>query len=672
MEPNNRRFIFIFLIILSHLSIWTDRGFSKAIDDVLEMDLKQLMQMDVVVTSVSKRPQKLHEAASAIYVVTQEDIRRSGATNIPEALRMVPGLLVARVDQNHYAISSRGFSRQTVSNKLLVLMDGRTIYSPDNSGVRWLVQDTLLEDIERIEVIRGPGAALWGSNAVNGVINIITKTARATQGTLLTGGTGTEEKGFGALRYGGKIGEKFHYRAYGKYRDRDDGKRGDGTDSFDEKQAFQGGFRSDWQVNPKDHLTMQGDYYENQVEKDLRSQFVSFTAPITIPLKLTETNTGANFIARWNRILENESAFKVQAYYDRATKKDGIIPVVINQADLDFQYDFRVGERQAVSWGLSYHFSNFDIPLGIQLFRVPPDNQLFGFFVHDEITLIPKTWSVILGSKFEYNEFSGLEIQPNIRTAWTPHPKHTLWAAVSRSSRIPGATEDGLKFNVSGANIAGFPFVVRITGDGRTEAEKLLAYEAGYRAQIQENFSFDIAGYVFQYDNLIDFITGAPFTETVPGPTHTVSPLIYENALEGEVFGVEVSADWRPLDFWRLAGSYSYNTIDLRLTTNSVISSAENPEGEPNHMFNIRSYLELPHDLEFDTLLYYVSKYTEREVDSYARLDLRLGWKPTPQFELSLTGQNLLEDQHPEFDDQIQLRSEVERSFIAKATFRFK
>jgi len=671
MGSKNRRNIFIFLLVLSHLSILTNRGFSVEMDDVLEMDLQQLMQMDVLVTSVSKRSQKLHEAASAIYVVTQEDIRRSGATNIPEALRMVPGLLVARTDQNNYAISSRGFSRQTAANKLLVLIDGRAIYTPGNSGVRWVVHDTLLEDIERIEVIRGPGAALWGSNAVNGVINIITKTARETQGTLLAGGTGTEERGFGALRYGGKIGENFHYRAYGKYRDRDDGKRADGTDAFDDKQMVQGGFRSDWQINSKDHLTLQGDYYENKIEKDLRSQFVSFTPPSTIPLKLTETNTGANFIARWNRVLENESAFKVQAYYDRTERNDEIIQSIRHQADLEFQYDFRMGERQNVSWGMNYHFSGVDAPLSTQLFKAPQDTYQFGFFVHDEITLIPKTWSVILGSKFEYNEFTGLEIQPNIRTVWAPHPKHTLWAAVSRAVRIPGTSEDGIKINIAGAS-SGLPFAVRIIGDGRTEAEDLLAYEAGYRVQIQENLSFDIAGYVFQYDNLIDLVAEAPFTETVPAPSHTVSPLVFDNALKGEAFGVEVSADWRPLDFWRLTGSYSYNTIDLRLTTDSVIPSAENPEGEPNHIFNVRSYLELPHDLEFDTLLYYVSRYTQRKVDAYTRLDLRLGWKPTPQVELSLTGQNLLEDQHPEFDDQEQFRSEVERSFIAKATFRFK
>ncbi len=671
METRAHRFVFIFLLLFYQLSVLADRGFSEELDDVLEMDLKQLMQMDVLVTSVSKRPQKLHEAASAIYVVSQEDIRRSGATNIPETLRMVPGLLVAKVDQNNYAISSRGFNRQTTSNKLLVLIDGRTVYGPGVSGVRWVVQDTMLEDIDRIEVIRGPGAALWGSNAVNGVINIITKTSRETQGTLLAGGAGTEEKGFGSLRYGGKIGEKFHYRVYGKYRDRDDGKNSDGREAFDEKQMFQSGFRSDWQVSTKDHLTLQGDYYETQLENDLRSEFVSFAPPSTILIRNEETDTGANFIARWNRALENDSAFKLQAYYDRVSRNSNRINTTVHQLDMEFQYDFRLGERQDISWGLNYHFSGFDTDTAIQVLRGSQDTYSFGLFIHDEITLIPKTWSVILGSKFEHNEFSGLEIQPNIRTVWTPNPKHTYWAAVSRAVRIPGASEDGLQFNSSGAS-AGPPFVVRIIGDGRTEAEELLAYEAGYRAQIQENFSLDIAGYVFQYDNLIDLTTGTTFIETTPSPTHAVTPLTFDNALKGEVFGMELSAEWRPYDSWRLALGYSYNTIDLRLTNPSAVSSAENPEGEPNHIFNIRSYLELPHDLEFDTLLYYVSEYTEREVDGYTRLDLRLGWKPTPQFELSLIGQNLLEDQHPEFGNDIQFRSEVERSFIAKATFRFK
>ena len=258
--------------------------------DILELDLGQLMQTEVIVTSVSKRPQKLHEAASAIFVVTQEDIRRTGAVNIMEALRIVPGLQVARIDQTQYTISARGFlTSQFGSNKLLVLMDGRTIYNPSFAGVIWAAQDTMMEDIDRIEVIRGPGAALWGSNAVAGVINIITKHSSKTQGTLLSGGAGTEETGFGSVRHGGKIGESFFYRAYAKYRDQDSGKDAFGNDAFDAKEMVQGGFRSDWQVNVRDHLTLQGDYYDVEFEDDTRTRFISFTPPFTSPFRTLGT-----------------------------------------------------------------------------------------------------------------------------------------------------------------------------------------------------------------------------------------------------------------------------------------------------------------------------------------------------------------------------------------------
>lgn len=642
-------------------------------DDVLEMDLKQLMQMDVVVTSVSKRPQKLHEAASAIFVVTQEDIRRTGATTIMEALRIVPGLLVSRVDQNNYAISSRGFNERFISNRLLVLIDGRSVYNPNDAGVPWVRQDTVLEDIERIEVIRGPGAALWGSNAVDGVINIITKSSSVTQGILLSGGAGTEERGFGTLRYGGKVRETLSYRVYGKYRDRDDGKRSDGTDSFDDKQMYQGGFRSDWQINPKDQLTLQGDYYESDIEKDFASRFNSYTPPFNIPLKVTETISGGNFITHWNRVLENDSDIKFRAYYDRVKSKSAETGRrIIDQADLDFQHDFRLGKKQNISWGLNYRFVSFNQEDTIRVVGTSPKTHRFGFFIHDEITLIPQKWNLILGSKFSHNQFSGFEVQPNIRTVWTPHPKHTLWAAISRAVRIPSLGEDSLNDTRAGFVGPGSVNVVsRIIADGRTNAEDLLAYEVGYRTKISPEISLDIAAYMNQYDNLTFLKLGTPFPEAIPAPAHLVSPLIFESGLEGESYGVELNAEWKPFQDWLLAGSYSYNQVDIRSVPSLVFPTAQ-VEDEPNHLFNIRSYLALPFNLEFDTLLYFVSSNKARNLDSYTRLDLRVGWKPTKKVEFSLVGQNLLEEQHREFTDNRVSATETQRSFYAKATFRFK
>ena len=687
MSPNCRKKTWVFLLLPFFLSVFPGRGLSQDMNDILEMDLLQLMQMDVVVTSVSKRPQKLHETASAIYVVTQEDIRRTGAVNLMEALRIVPGVLVSKINQNRYAVSVRGFNRGFGSDKLLVLIDGRSVYSPVgsgiNKGVRWVVQDVVLEDVERIEVIRGPGAALWGSNAVAGVINIITKSAAETQGVLASAGGGTEERAFGTLRYGGKLGKDFSYRVYGKYRDRDEGKLVNDTDSFDGKQMGQFGFRSDWQVNSRDHLTMQGDYYNLDTELDLPRRFVSLTAG-SPPFKSKDTNRGANFLSRWTRDLGDSSSFQFQVYYDRVESENGLpFRSKGDQVDLEFQHNFLIGERQNFSWGWDYRFVEFQFSDESDIVRAPfeTSSHLAGFFVHDEITIIPNRWNVIIGSKFEHNEYSGFEYQPNIRTVWTPHPNHTFWGAVSRAVRIPNALEEEGAFDRVSVPLPTFPFtlLIREQNDGRTEAEELLAFEAGYKLKLpSKKINFDITGFLFNYDNLIEQVNGPTFFEAVPGPAHLVSLVINDNALQGEVYGVELSGEWQVLENWKLSGSYSFSMADLNPITTSPLNDGGvglTPdlavEGEPDNIFNIRSYHNLPYDLELDAMFYYVTENVGRNIPSYSRLDLRLGWKPTKKVELSLVGQNLLDETHPELSEGIEQDSETERSFYVKGTFRF-
>jgi len=336
-------FIIFLTFIYPNLAFSADQKHSEDTDQIFDMSLTELADMEI--TTISKRPEPVHKATSAIYVLTQEDIRRSGAVNIMEALRMVPGVLVSKINQNRYAISIRGFNRRLGSDKLLVLMDGRSIYSPVSSGVFWI---GLLEDIERIEVIRGPGAALWGSNAVAGVINIITKNAGDTQGGLVAGGVGTEERGFATLRYGGKLGGKMvdgklkneiKYRVYSKYRDRDDGKNPDGSDSFDDKQIGQGGLRADWQINEQDNLTVQGDYYRLNADLDFRTRFISLAAG-SAPFQGTQVQEGGNFLTRWNRVLSDTSSYQLQFYYDHLERKSAVpFDTVVNQYDIDFQHN---------------------------------------------------------------------------------------------------------------------------------------------------------------------------------------------------------------------------------------------------------------------------------------------------------------------------------------------
>jgi iron complex outermembrane receptor protein len=659
-------------------------------DEIFEMDISELMQMEVTVTSVSKRPEQLHKAASAIYVLTGEDIRRSGAVNIMEALRMVPGVLVSKLNQNRYAISIRGFNQRLGSDKLLVLMDGRSIYSPVQSGVFWIGQDTVLEDIERIEVIRGPGAALWGSNAVAGVINIITKSAGKTQGGLVVGGAGTEERGFGTLRYGGKLKNGLNYRVYGKYRDRDSGVDANGNDSFDSKQMGQGGFRTDWQINKKDNLTLQGDYYRLNSDLDFTSRFVSLTAG-SVPFQGTNVQEGANFLTRWNRTLDDSSSYQLQLYYDRLKRKSGVpFDNVVDQVDIDFQHNFTFANVHNFSWGLNYRYTYFDLETTSIIQNTKDDSHLASLFLHDEIQLIPEELSLILGSKFEYNVFTGLEIQPNARVAWNPHPDHTVWVAFSRAVRLPTVTDENITVNRTLINAPGIfgtgnPTLIQQTPNSGTKPEELLAYELGYRIKANDKVNFDVTAYYFDYDHLIASNTGTPlfFQPGPPAPTgfHDELLIFNDNSLKGEIYGVELSGQWQVFRNWRLSGSYTFADIQLHAFPGAPVDSSQGfeAEKEPNHIFTIRSYLNLPHNLELDTFYYYVSSRETstpplgnfQSIPEYGRLDVRLGWQPMKNVDLSFAAQNLLDDSHPELNELLEVSSETQRSFYFKATLKF-
>ncbi len=656
----------------------TQKELSKEQLEIFDMDIYQLMQQEVTVTSPSKKPQKLHTTASAIYVLTQEDIQRSGAVNIMEALRMVPGVLVSKINQNSYTISMRGFNRRLGSDKLLVLMDGRTIYSPSAAGVFWLSQDTVLEDIDRIEVIRGPGAALWGSNAVAGVINIITKTSEETQGVLASGGYGTEEEGFATLRYGGKVNDSFNYRAYGKFRNRDDGLNTDKSKASDDKRMHQLGFRSDWKMSSKDNLTTQGDYYKVKPETDIPRRFESFTAGTT-PFQGIYDYSGANFLSRWTRTLDDDSSYKLQTYYDFFRRKSGLpLDDTVQQFDVEFQHDFKYGKRQDLSWGLNYRAAFFDFEK-TPIFELENETtNLFGFFVHDEIKIVPDKWSLILGTKLEHNDFTGLEVQPNARMLWTPKDNHTVWAAFSRAIRIPSITED--RRNINRALIPlpnSLPLLLKDINPGVPDPEELLAYEIGYRYNVESKFYFDITGFYFDYDEIIDFRNDTVFFESNP-ISHLVVATANDNAIEGEVYGVEIAAQWQPLKNLRLSLGYTFTQIDFRPILPNTFDPAAfggegdlESEGEPDHILNARSYLNLTPNLQLDTLFYLVSEHSVRRIPMYTRFDLRLGWKPNKNTELSFVGQNLFDPSHQEANELIERNSETQRSFYLKATFRF-
>jgi iron complex outermembrane receptor protein len=650
---------------------------SRGVPDVTAMSMEDLMNLQV--TSVSKRTQKVADAAAAIFVITQEDIRRSGATSIPEALRLVPGLEVARIDENKWAIASRGFNGR-FDNKLLVLIDGRSVYTPLFSGVYWNVQDVMLEDVDRIEVIRGPGATLWGANAVDGVINIISKKAKDTQAAVVTAGAGNEERGSGAVRYGNKIGENTYYRAYGKYFDWGPSLYPSGMTAHDGWDALRGGFRADWTPVGPNSLTLQGDIYRSKYGETLTVP--SLNAPYSNTFLNNGTYSGGNILGRWNHSSEG-SSMSLQMYYDNSTIADNSLFVDHqNIFDLDFQDGFHVGDAQQFVWGLGYRSirdrndSSFSVSL--------QPNQVtlnhYSAFVQDEIGFFDKKLRITLGSKFEHNDFTGFEVEPNARLLWTLTPNQSIWTAVSRAVRTPALTEEGLRLNsqvippATPPNPTPFPAVVTVFGSRQFQSEDLLAYELGYRVQATNSFSADIATFYNTYSNLRTAEPGAPFLEGSPAPTDVVIPFVAANKMSGATYGVELFADWRVVPKWRLVGSYSYLQMDISKNANSLDPTPDLPNGSsPRHQWYVRSSIDLPKHFDDDTTLRFVDHLPSLNIPSYYSLDAHLGWRPVPTVEFSIAGQNLLNNQHLEFiPDFINTSpTQVKRSIFGSITFKF-
>jgi iron complex outermembrane receptor protein len=650
----------------------------QSVPDVTSMSLEDLMNMQV--TSVSKRSQKVADAAAAVFVITQEDIRRSGATSIPDALRMVPGLEVAQIDQNKWAIGSRGFNGR-FDNKLLVLIDGRSVYTPLFSGVYWNVQDVVLEDVDRIEVIRGPGATLWGANAVDGVINIITKSAKATQGGLVSAGAGSQEATAETVRYGSKVKDNTYYRVYGKYYDWYPSIDPTGTTASDGWHALRGGFRLDSNATTRDSITVQGDIYHDNFGETLTVP--SLTSPTlwsTYPNNGSES--GGDLLGRWNHSFSRSST-SLQMYYDRTNIAD---PTVFGDHesvyDIDFQHDIHLGESQELVWGLGYRSiqdtngSSFTVALR------PDHSSLnqYSAFVQDEVNLLDNHMHITVGSKFEHNPFTGFEFEPNVRVLGTLTNKQSVWAAVSRAVRTPALTEEGLQLNeavippgVPPLN-SPLPVVEAIFGSRQFGSEDLLAYEVGYRVQATNSFSLDVAAFYNNYTNLRSAEPGAPILIGSPVPSYVVLPFVASNKMSGGTYGIEPFAEWKILPRWKLMGSYSFLRMNIHKNANSLDPTPDLPNGaSPRHQYYFRSSLDLPKHFEQDLMLRYVDKLPSLNMPSYYSLDLHIGWKPISQIQLSFGAQNLLNSQHLEFIPEFinTLPTQVRRTYFGSIAWTF-
>jgi iron complex outermembrane receptor protein len=668
----------LFLVVGVLLPLYSN-GACAAIPpvDLTELSLEDLMNMRV--TSTSRRPQSVAESAAAVFVITQEDIRRSGVTSIPEALRMVPGVEVARIDANKWAISVRGFNGR-FANKLLVMIDGRSVYTPLFSGVLWDAQDTVLADIDRIEVVRGPGASLWGANAVNGVINIVTKRARDTQGGLLVAGGGTEEQGFSTLRYGGELNDETHYRAYVKYFNRDSQEFIDDGDAADDWQVGRAGFRMDWEPDGPDALTVQGDIYRGVV--GTTGRIFSLTAPFSQTVNTDDDIFGANLLGRWTHDFEDGSDMALQVYYDLVSGDELGIQLAEQTFDVDFQHHLEVGERNDIIWGLGYRLiaADFEDSFTVSLDDEHRTDHLLSAFVQDEITLSEDELRLTLGSKFEYNTYTGFEIQPTARLLWTPDPRQSVWLAASRATRTPSQAEDSIALNsvldpADPNNPFPVPLQLSVLGNPDQRSEEVIAFEVGYRVNPITDLSFDIAAFYNIYDDLASVEARPPLQIIFPCPTPPFCILgnsQFDNLGSGESYGFEVATDWRLESWWRLQGAYTYLHLDLDHDgPGGFTVHAE--DRDPNHQVSLRSAFDLGEDWELDFWGRYVSELEERGVDPYFTFDVRLGWRPVDGVELAIVGQNLASDDQLEFTPELvdTTPTEVQRSVYGKVTVNF-
>lgn len=639
-----------------------DRGRTLA-----DLSVEELMNESV--TSVSKKHTTVNQSPAAVAVVMQDDIRRLGVTTIPEALRLVPGVDVARISANQWAVSSRGFNSQ-FARSLLVMMDGRTLYTPAFAGVFWDVADTVMEDIDRIEVIRGPGATLWGANAVNGVINILTKSARETQGLLLSTTEGSEERFSGTARYGGQLGQDFFYRAYVKRFVRDGLVDNTGADARDDWDMWQSGFRTDWLTSPENAFTFQGDYYTATTRQNHRE--IQFTPPFVREQLFEYDHHGVNVIGRWTHNFSPTSQLSLQAFFDHSLHEGRNSDETRDTTDLDFQHRFAVGARHDIVWGLGYR-NNAEYKtssVNLQWAAARHSAHFHTAFVQDEIALVRDALKLIAGVKFERHEVIGLETQPGLRLLWMPTAHQTLWAGASRAARTPSGFETGARLNnaVFQPAPSGPLMESARVGNPDLTSEELRAFELGYRFEPGSRWSLDLATFYNQYRDLIGSVPQPNRFEATPVP-HILIPLLAANNDAANTWGAELAIQWRASDHWRLSADYSW------LKTNMRLDKAR--EGDsPQHQAHLRSYLTLAPRWELNTSLSYVSQLftsiSRQHIPAYTQLDVGLTWRPTTSLELGVWGRNLLDGHHQEYASlQTSFRTEIPRSFLGRITWRY-
>ncbi len=655
------------------LGAGSDPGAVESVpDDLTEISLETLGQIKV--TSVSKKRQDLSKAAAAVYVVTSEDIRRSGAISIPEALRMVPGIHVGRIDSNKWAVASRGFGGR-FANKLLVLIDGRTVYNPLFSGVFWDVDDIPLETIERIEVIRGPGATLWGSNAVNGVINIITKSAKQMQGGRVIVGTGNQEGQFGSIHQGGVVG-KGHYRAHAKWSDRNP-MPSDLPFRADPWESLRGGARFDFELSEKDQLMVEGDLFRSDGGQ------LNLIADLQRPVRFAPgavKNSGGHILARWDRKISARQDISLQSYVSRQQRTEQFLySLSLWTQDAEFQHRYDHSSRGELIWGVGHRLVKDEIGSDTVFSTAIPNRDLryMNGFVQEEWQLKRDELYLTAGSKFEESTFGGFQIQPTIRALWSPRPERSVWVAASRAVRAPSRAErDGQLNLLLIPSAAPLPLLVGTIPSPQFRNETLAAYEGGFRLQPMPRVSFDASGFYNSYNSLRSSGPLEPRPVFDDGPPHIFLPIQFRNEGTAAATGAELASKVRLAEWWRVTGTYSFLNIKFR---GGIGEETFTARLSPKHQVGMLNYWDLPSNFKLDTALYYAGDIIAltatnpgEALPAYIRADIRLEWRPNDRWDFSVSGQNLFGGDRIEFQPEtLGLASKIGQQVRGRISFSF-
>lgn len=650
--------------------------------DLTSLSVEQLMNLDV--TSVMKVPTDIKHVPAALFVLSNDEIRRTGATTIPEALRVVPGMHVAKVDGNKWAVSMRGFSSQFV-NKLLVLVDGRSVYNPLFSGVWWDQQDVMMEDIERIEVIRGPGASLWGANAVNGVINIITKSAKDTQGGLVSSHVGTQRYG-GGLRYGTALDGDAYLKVYGRHSNYSDSKtQGASNSAGDEGEMSKIGFRYDKAIDFTNKLSLQGDAFLGESNGALQHfpYLSSQRTPVLAPpysraLPTDQLFSGHYIQGRWEQYQSTDSNTVLRMYWDRHSRKSPYLnsEYQIDNIDVDFQHNYKLNDSHMFVWGsgIRFNLNNFEDSTQISMSSNNRTDRIYSLFAQDDITLVPDRWHLTLGSKLEHNPVTQFEVQPNARLLWTPDENHSFWGSVSRSVRTPNWVEQNISYSLETR-----PYTIRgntvpvhssLTGNPNMTAEKMLGFELGWRGQIGRQLSADLALYHYSYD---DYASLTPNRQPFAG--YILQTLDYNNYGHVQVFGGEISVDWQASENWKLRATYSHEEERFRLSplapANTTLISGDS---YPAHQAMLWSMYQFTPQLKLDLNWRYsdTTGLNGSQAQAYQELDGRFAWELGSGVEFALVGRNLLNSCHFEYaSDMFSTATAVQREVYGTLRWDF-